>query len=319
MATGNDGELVAPGIDQQNKGPTLNEMRAAAKAALTFANAIAKLNRLGRISQKANELREECYHLERCPPADPPVLAAHTIKKRIELQKQWEQSRLSREQAWERQLARLRERFDKYSTMARNNAGLVASVQATCRKASLKLMALCDGYESRECVGWPLSVLHQLNVICREFSILWRDNEYGDRRKLRKEGFTEVNRFRDWNLISLRDAALALQNLLPYRELDFRPLAAGRAAELPLVQGDFGDEPVLQGKIKKRLTRAQYDVVKTLAEAGRIGLSKDRLEVISGHGDAVHILKRLARSDGDWQSIIRLPGKPGLRYRLAIS
>jgi len=89
-------------------------------------------------------------------------------------------------------------------------------------------------------------------------------------------------------------------------------LAAG-----PLViLGEPGDEPIVNGVIKPRLTFPRFHVIKALLEAGKNGLSKDELADRSGHGDAHRILKRLAGSDLDWRSVIQLAGEPGGRYRL---
>ena len=68
---------------------------------------------------------------------------------------------------------------------------------------------------------------------------------------------------------------------------------------------------------KRPLTRPQYDVVKALLEAGEPGLSKDELDRKSKRGDARKILRRLADSDPDWEAVIRLPGRPGVRYRIS--
>jgi hypothetical protein len=69
------------------------------------------------------------------------------------------------------------------------------------------------------------------------------------------------------------------------------------------------------GKEVERLTKPGYDVVKALIETGPPGLSKDALVAKSGHGDAVNILKRLAKQPL-WQEVISLPGRTGRRYRI---
>lgn len=76
--------------------------------------------------------------------------------------------------------------------------------------------------------------------------------------------------------------------------------------------------PILNGKAKDRLTAAQYDVLRTLLDAGEDGLSGDRLAQRSKHEGAVNILKRLAKSDPDWARVIQLPGRAGLKYRLLV-
>jgi hypothetical protein len=78
----------------------------------------------------------------------------------------------------------------------------------------------------------------------------------------------------------------------------------------------FGDPPIVRGKVKPRLTWAQYHVVNALLEAGDEGLTKDRLDAVSGHSEARKILQRLHDSDPDWAAVIQMPGRPGLRYRL---
>ncbi len=88
------------------------------------------------------------------------------------------------------------------------------------------------------------------------------------------------------------------------------------AAEPMVVLGEFGDEPRVNGRKKVRLTLPQFHVLTALMEAGEIGLSQDELKRDSGHGDPVNTLKRLAKADGDWHSVIRLAGRPGGRYRL---
>ena len=87
--------------------------------------------------------------------------------------------------------------------------------------------------------------------------------------------------------------------------------------EPPVKLGKPGDEPIVRGKRKSRLTFARYNVVKALLVAGDDGLSKDSLAIESGCGDAVNILKRLAKSDPDWKAVIKLAGKPGGRYRIS--
>jgi hypothetical protein len=83
-----------------------------------------------------------------------------------------------------------------------------------------------------------------------------------------------------------------------------------------LVLGDFGDEPIVRGVRKKRLSPARFDVVKALLVAGKGGLSKDSLASESKHGDANRVLQRLAESDPDWASVIQMAGRTGGRYRI---
>jgi hypothetical protein len=72
----------------------------------------------------------------------------------------------------------------------------------------------------------------------------------------------------------------------------------------------------VRGKSKDRLTNAQYDVVNTLLDAGKRGLSKDELAQKSRHQDALGVVRRLRRNDPDWASVIQMAGKPGGRYRI---
>ncbi|HEX8915058.1 MAG TPA: hypothetical protein VF796_22090 [Humisphaera sp.] len=83
---------------------------------------------------------------------------------------------------------------------------------------------------------------------------------------------------------------------------------------LPAVRLQGIGKPVyVREKLKKALGKAQYAVVESLVKAGDVGLSKDSLEAICG--DARGVLRRLAR-DEDWGSVIHLPGKPGVGYRI---
>ncbi len=71
--------------------------------------------------------------------------------------------------------------------------------------------------------------------------------------------------------------------------------ARGPAA--PIVLGKSGDEPIVRGKAKSRLTVPRYNVIKALFCAGDNGLTGDDLVTKSGHGGAVNVLKSLAKSD----------------------
>jgi hypothetical protein len=77
-----------------------------------------------------------------------------------------------------------------------------------------------------------------------------------------------------------------------------------------------GERPIVRDGEKDPLSRAQYDVVKALLDAGERGLTKDGLDRQSKRGDARKILKRLAESDPDWKAVIHFPGKPGRGYRI---
>lgn len=80
----------------------------------------------------------------------------------------------------------------------------------------------------------------------------------------------------------------------------------------------FGTNPaaLVRGKPIKKITHAQYDVVKTLLEAGVTGLHKRALVNNSKHGDALGILDRLAEESADWDAVIEKAAKAGFGYRL---
>lgn len=85
----------------------------------------------------------------------------------------------------------------------------------------------------------------------------------------------------------------------------------------PVVLNGPGCPPAVLGKQKETLRVAQYNVVQALLDAGPAGLTKDELVRRSRHGDAVNIIKRLARSDADWAAVLPLPVTSGKGYRLA--
>ena len=72
--------------------------------------------------------------------------------------------------------------------------------------------------------------------------------------------------------------------------------------------------PLVLGRRKERLTSAQFQVVSALIEAGERGLGKANLSRVGG--DAVNVLKRLAKSDPGWGAVIELPGQKGSGYRI---
>ena len=84
-----------------------------------------------------------------------------------------------------------------------------------------------------------------------------------------------------------------------------------------VVLNRFGDQPIVHDKVKPPLTWAQFHVIQALLDAGNDGLTKDHLDVQSGHNEARKILKRLHDSDPDWAAVIHMPGIPGRRYRVA--
>jgi hypothetical protein len=93
--------------------------------------------------------------------------------------------------------------------------------------------------------------------------------------------------------------------------------ASTTGRQLPVKLGGLGDRPLVRGTPKNLLTEAQFDVIQALLVAGDRGLSKDELHRNSKRGDPLGILRRLAKSDADWQAVIRFPGRVGGRYRIA--
>jgi|GEM_PF-3467393 len=77
-----------------------------------------------------------------------------------------------------------------------------------------------------------------------------------------------------------------------------------------------GESPVVDGVRQGVLTKARYNVVQALLDAGPQGLSKDQLVKKSGHGSAVNILKQLAGLNSAWKQVIRLPQTAGMGYAL---
>jgi hypothetical protein len=91
-----------------------------------------------------------------------------------------------------------------------------------------------------------------------------------------------------------------------------RPVCESKAVKL----FGPGEQPEVNGKRKRTLTRAQYDAVGALIRAGENGLTKDELDRKSGHGDARKTLKRLAENDRDWRKVLSFPGTTGKGYRI---
>lgn len=80
----------------------------------------------------------------------------------------------------------------------------------------------------------------------------------------------------------------------------------------------FGQDqpPTVDGRPKSTMTRAQYDVILALLQAGEAGLTKTQLTTNSKHGGALGVLKTLAQSDPDWNTVISFPRTTGKRYRV---
>lgn len=82
-------------------------------------------------------------------------------------------------------------------------------------------------------------------------------------------------------------------------------------ADLVVLKG-CDDPPVVLDKEREPFrTLAQFQVIKTLLDAGPAGLSEDDLTEKSGHEDARGIARRLARGDDYWGEVILFPGKRG--------
>lgn len=75
------------------------------------------------------------------------------------------------------------------------------------------------------------------------------------------------------------------------------------------------ERPIVNGREQDMLTPPQYDTVLAAIEAGTRGLTKDELDTNSGRGDARKILDRM-RKLPDWDSVIKMAGKTGGRYRI---
>jgi len=76
------------------------------------------------------------------------------------------------------------------------------------------------------------------------------------------------------------------------------------------------EEPEIDGLPVPKLPAAQYDVIKALLEAGRLGLGKDDLDNKSGHTEARKRLKATAEKSAAWKDVIVFPGTTGRKYRV---
>ncbi len=75
-----------------------------------------------------------------------------------------------------------------------------------------------------------------------------------------------------------------------------------------VVLGRLGEPVIVRGKVKPRLTRQGYKVVKALLAAGERGLSKEELEGLCPTGRRI---LRTLREDEDWDAVIQMAGRPG--------
>jgi hypothetical protein len=95
--------------------------------------------------------------------------------------------------------------------------------------------------------------------------------------------------------------------------------AEGTAAshpECPVEMGACEERVAFVNGVRKRLTRGRYNVIQTLVNAFPATLTKDELIRLSGHSDAVNMLKALANGDADWRTVIRIAGSTGGGYGL---
>jgi len=81
-----------------------------------------------------------------------------------------------------------------------------------------------------------------------------------------------------------------------------------------VVLGRQGEPCQVLGKPKDALTDGQYAVVAALLKAGADGMTKDALENI--RPSARNILRNLRKQDPDWSTVILMPGKTNVRYRV---
>jgi hypothetical protein len=103
---------------------------------------------------------------------------------------------------------------------------------------------------------------------------------------------------------------------LPPAPLPPSPPHEASEVPVPVVLISPSVRPFVLGRSKAKLTPAQFLVVKALMAAGEAGLTKARLLKVTG--DAMNVLKRLAKSDKDWAAVVQLPGRSGRRYRLGL-
>jgi len=97
-----------------------------------------------------------------------------------------------------------------------------------------------------------------------------------------------------------------VENLPKAPAADIPEIKPGAASEEVQLFG-LGERPMVKGKQKPPLSKAAYDVVCALIRAGESGLTKDKLDTESGHGDARKIMKRMADGDRDWKAVLVFP------------
>ena|GEM_PF-5679492 len=98
--------------------------------------------------------------------------------------------------------------------------------------------------------------------------------------------------------------------------LAFKQAPIAKSARVLLFPRGHNPAAIIVKTFIRTLTAAQFDVLKALIEASPAGLSKHQLIARSHHGDAIGVLRRLARAHGPWRHVIDLPGVPGGGYRI---
>lgn len=92
---------------------------------------------------------------------------------------------------------------------------------------------------------------------------------------------------------------------------------APTAATPPVVLHGQGQKPLVLGREMPVLSDARYLAVQALVKAWPEGLTKQQLENQTESTSARKTLKALHDADPQWAAVIQLPGKAGMRYRIA--
>jgi integrase len=115
------------------------------------------------------------------------------------------------------------------------------------------------------------------------------------------------------------------ENAVPSVPLD-APGADGRQEsarlatrpKLAVVLRGPGEDPIVWGRRRDRLTDREYLLVSALLQGPEKGLTSGELkEVLGGKKGAVTTLSRLKKKHADWDRAILFPGNPYGRYRIA--
>jgi hypothetical protein len=84
----------------------------------------------------------------------------------------------------------------------------------------------------------------------------------------------------------------------------------------PFVLGDRDvRQPIVNGVRQRRLTEAQFDVMKAVRDAAPDVLTKEGLIDKSGHQDAVGVLRRLLHDEPVYRTLMALSGRERKGYR----